>query len=281
MRYMKERMRQKEILVVPGVHDVMSSRLAEAIGFEAIGLGGLGMVASILGKPDIGVHTLTELVSMVRNIADEVEIPVMVDGDTGYGNPLNVIRTVREIESAGAAGITLEDQATPPNMTGRPVIPTPAMVNKIKAAVDTRKNENFVIMARTDAIIQYGFQEAIARGKSYEEAGADSILITRPTSMDELKKIASSFRVPTVVLMMERGPTPLLTVRELNEMGFSLVIYPISAVLAAMAAMRDVFQELREKGTTSAIMEKMASIQDLNKLLKENKWREFEKKYNA
>ena len=279
MRYLKERIQQKEVLLVPGVHDVLSSLLAEEAGFEAIGLGGLAMVASTLGKPDLGLHTLPELMTMVRNIMGEVEIPLLVDGDTGYGNALNVIRTVREIEAAGAAGIFLEDQVTPPNMSGRPVISIQEMVDKIKAALDTRRNDRFIVIARTDSTVAYGFEEGIKRGKAYEEAGADAILITRPQSLDELKTIASSFEAPTVALMIEGSPAPLLTVQELGEMGFSIVRHPFSAFMAAVSAMRRTFEELWKKGTTSAIMKDMASIQSVNTILKEGRWRELERKY--
>ncbi len=279
MRYLKERIQQKEVLMVPGVHDVLSSLLAEEAGFEAIGLGGLAMVAGALGKPDMGLHTLPELTTMVRNITEEVEIPLLVDGDTGYGNALNVVRTIREIEAAGAAGIFLEDQVTPPNMSGRPVIATQEMVDKIKAALDTRRNDSFIVIARTDSTVAYGFEEAMKRAKAYEEAGADAILITRPRSLDELKTIASSFEAPTVALMIEGSPAPFLTVQELSEMGFSVVRHPFSAFMAGVAAMRRAYEELREKGTTSAIMEGMASIQSVNKILKERQWRELEGKY--
>ena len=227
---------------------------------------------------------------MVKNIVDEVGVPLLVDGDTGYGNPLNAIRTVREIESAGAAGIFLEDQITPPNMTGRPVVPTQAMVDKIKAALDARRNENFMVIARTDAAVSCGFEEAIARSKSYEEAGADAILITRPSSLDELRKIASMVKIPKVVLMIEGTPppfmlgikpTPFLTVQELGEMGFEIVWHPLSAILTVAAAIKEVFLELKRAGTTSAVMAKMLPVEEVNQYLKEKQWREFEKKYGA
>ena len=206
----------KEILVMPGIYDGLSAVIAEKIGFKALCLGGYAASASLLGKPDISLLTLTEMTNHLRNITEVTDIPILADGDTGYGSILNVIRTVREFEKAGAGGLFIEDQVFPKrcgHMEGKQVIPAEDMVSKIKAALDTRIDEDMIIMARTDAYAVYGLDEAIRRANLYHEAGADMIFIEAPTTSDEMKRLNQAVSAPSLANMVEGGKTPLRTAK--------------------------------------------------------------------
>lgn len=271
---MAKRLRQllegSKILVAPGAHDALTARIIEQVGFEAVYLTGYGQAASHLGLPDVGLMTMTEILSRINNITRAVKVPVICDGDTGFGNVVNVVRTVQEYERAGAAAIQLEDQVFPKkcgHMTGRQVVPVEEMVAKIKAAAAARENKDLVIIARTDARTLFGIEEAVARGKAYEKAGADVIFIESPETEEELAYIASSFQVPVLANMVEGGRTPLLSVDELEKLGFSLVIYPASSVFLAAGAVKDLMEQLKKEGTTKGLMENMMSFEALNELL--------------
>lgn len=279
----KKRLRQllndKEILVAPGAHDALTAKIIEQVGFPAVYLTGYGQAASHLGQPDVGLLTMTEMLSRVSNMVSAVEVPVICDGDTGFGNVVNVMRTVREYEKAGAAAIQLEDQVNPKkcgHMTGRQVISKEEMTEKIKAAVAARRDPDFVIIARTDARTVLGIDEAICRGKAYEEAGADVIFIESPESVEEMKKVTASFHVPVLANMVEGGRTPLLTVKELAEIGYHLVIYPTSSIYITAQATMELMKEIMIKGTTKHLMEKMIPFGDFNNLIGLPKIREIE-----
>ncbi|MGB4313750.1 MAG: isocitrate lyase/PEP mutase family protein, partial [bacterium] len=249
----------KEILVAPGAHDVMTAKIIEQAGFNAVYMTGYGASATILGRPDVGLLTLTEMATQARNIANAVNIPVIADADTGYGNVVNVMRTVREYEKAGVACIQLEDQVAPKrcgHMLGRDVIPMEEMVAKIRAAVEARQDPDLMIMARTDARTNYGIEEAIRRGKAYEEAGADILFIESPENEEEMRLVGSSFNVPVLANMIEKGRTPLKTAKELEEMGFGLVIWPLSSLYVTAKAVRDLMVALKEEGTAANMMDK-------------------------
>jgi methylisocitrate lyase len=280
----KKRLRQllnnKEILVAPGAHDALTARIIEKVGFKAIYLTGYGQAASHLGQPDVGLLTMTEMLSRINNMVNAVEIPVICDGDTGFGNVVNVMRTVREYEKAGAAAIQLEDQVSPKkcgHMVGRQVISMEEMVEKIKAAVAARRDSDFVIIARTDARTVLGIDEAIKRGKAYEEAGADVIFIESPESVEEMKKVIASLEVPVLANMVEGGRTPLLSAKELEEMGFKLVIYPTASTYFAAGAMMELMKEIMTEGTTKHLIGKMISFNDFNNLMGLPKIKEIEK----
>ena len=236
--------------ILPGVYDPLLAKICEKIGFDALVMGGYGVAASHLGEPDVGYLTMTEMAERLRRICDAVDIPVLGDGDTGYGNPLSVQRTVREYEKAGAAAIMLEDQEWPKrcgHMEGKRVIPMEEHVQKIRAAVDARQNPEFLIMARTDARAIYGLDDAIRRAQAYRDAGADIIFVEAPQSVEELKEVAA--RVKNVALtanMIEHGRTPLLTPEELAEMGYSIVFWPCTAPYLVAKAAFTVFGELYE-----------------------------------
>ena len=216
-------------IVDPGPHDVETASTIEQTGFDAVYMTGYGTSASVLGRPDVGLLTMTEMVERARNIADIINVPLIADADTGYGDVINVIRTVREYEKAGVACIQLEDQVAPKkcgHMLGREIIPAEEMVRKIKAALDARTDPDFMIMARTDARTNYGYEEAIRRCKLYKEAGADIIFFESPESKEEMEKLNKELGdTLTLANMLEKGRTPLLNVAELEQLGFNLVIF--------------------------------------------------------
>ncbi|MGI6142390.1 MAG: isocitrate lyase/PEP mutase family protein [bacterium] len=260
----------KEILVAPGAHDVMTAKIIEQTGFNAVYMTGYGTSASVLGRPDVGLLTLTEMVTQARNIVNAVNVPVIADADTGYGNVVNVMRTVREYERAGVACIQLEDQVAPKrcgHMLGREVIPAEEMVAKIRAAVEARQDPDLMIMARTDARTNHGIEEAIRRGKAYEEAGADILFIESPENEEEMRLVGSSFNVPVLANMIEKGRTPLKTAKELEDMGFGLVIWPLSSVYVTAKAVRDLMVALKEQGTAANLLDSMIPFGEFNELI--------------
>ena len=267
---LRQLLAQKNILVAPGAHDALSAKIVEKAGFEAVYFTGYGQAASHLGGPDVGLMTMTEMVMRARNFAAAVDIPVIADGDTGFGNVINVIRTVKEYEAAGVAAIQLEDQVAPKkcgHMTGRQVVALEEMVGKIKAAVSARQDPDFVIVARTDARTNLGIEEALRRGKAFAEAGADVLFIESPESLEEMKLITSSFKIPVLANMVEGGRTPLMTAKELQELGYGLVIFPTSSTYITAQAVTRCMQELKTSGTTKALLNEMIPFQQFNELV--------------
>ena len=223
-----------DILVMPGAHDSLCARIIEAAGHKALTMGGYSISASLLGRPDVSLLTLTEMADCYRRVADLVDIPLFVDGDTGFGGVLNVRRTVKEFERAGAAGMFIEDQVFPKrcgHMKDKQVIPAHEMVAKVKAAVDARVDDDFVIMARTDALAVNGLEDAIERGNRYRMAGADLIFVEAPTSVDQMRAITSGIEAPTLANNIEGGRSPVLSARELQNIGYSAVVFPVAASL--------------------------------------------------
>ena len=281
---LRELLGRKEILVAPGAYDGLSARIIEKTGFEALYITGYGLSASVLGKPDTGLMTFTEMVSRVEAIAETVSIPIIADGDTGYGNAVNVARTVRGYEKAGAACIQLEDQVAPKkcgHMLGREVIPAAEMAGKIRAACDARRDDSFLIMARTDARTAHGIDEALERGHLYEEAGADILFIESPESTEEMARITSSFSRPVLANMVEHGRTPFLTASELQEIGYAAAIFPVGALYAAARAVMKVMKELKTAGTTRGSLEDMLPFGEFNELMDLGAIREMERKYGT
>jgi carboxyvinyl-carboxyphosphonate phosphorylmutase len=270
------------ILVAPGVHDPLVARIAEREGFDAVYMTGYGASASILGRPDVGLLTLTEMAERAARIADAVDVPLIADADTGYGNAVNVLRTIREYERAGVACIQLEDQVAPKkcgHMLGREVIPLPEMVGKIRAACDARLDDDLMIMARTDARTGLGIDAAIERGKAFEDAGADIVFIESPENVDEMRRITSSFGVPVIANMVEHGRTPFLSESELGEIGFDLAIFPVSSTYVIAKAVTELMQELKRDGSTKAFVDRMIPFGEFNELVGLPEVREMEKKY--
>jgi methylisocitrate lyase len=267
---------------MPGVFDALSARIAQNVGFDAMFQTGYGSAASLLGMPDYGFLNAGEMIDNARRIIRAADIPVIVDADTGYGNPLSVWRVVRDLESIGAAGIFLEDQVWPKrcgHMHGKNVIPTNDYILKLKAAQDARKSKDFIIVARTDARACRGLKEAIDRGNRYHKAGADVIFIEAPKSANELCQIAKEIDAPLVANMIEEGVTPNLSAKELFDMGYAISLFPLSALYAATFAMKEVLKELKQNGTTQQVHEKMVTFSDFNKLVELQRYRDLEKKF--
>ncbi len=282
---LKQLLHAEKLLVAPGAYDVLSAKIIEQAGFEAVYMTGYGTSASLLGEPDVGLLTMTEMVQRVGNIANAVEIPVIADGDTGFGNPLNVRRTVREYEKAGASAIQLEDQVAPKrcgHMLGREVIPVEEMVQKIKAAVDTRQDGDFVIIARTDARTNHGLEEALDRAKAYEDAGADVLFIESPESVDELRTINETFRAtPTLANMIEGGRTPLPSLDELEKLGFGIAIFPLGPLYTAAKAVGRYLDELKSVRSTASKVNDMIAFEDFNRLIGLPEYNTLEERYRA
>jgi carboxyvinyl-carboxyphosphonate phosphorylmutase len=272
----------KKIIVLPGVFDALSARIAEQVGFDAMFQTGYGSAAALLGMPDYGLLNAGETIDNARRIVQAVNVPVLVDADTGYGNPLNVWRLVRDLQSLGAAGIFLEDQIWPKrcgHMTGKDVISTDNYIPKLKAALEARKNKDFIIVARTDARAPLGLEEAIKRGEAYRKAGADVIFVEAPRSIEELKKIANNIDAPLVANMIEEGITPNLSAKELLKMGYRIAVFPLSGLYAATFAIKEVFIELKKNGMTKRRRKMMVTFKDFNKFVDLQRYMALEKTY--
>ncbi len=272
----------KDILVLPGAYDATAAKIIEKVGFKAVALGGYPATATLLGKPDISLLSLVEMVTYTRNIVEAVDIPVFTDADTGYGGVPNVVRTVREFEKTGVAGLFIEDQLFPKrcgHMEGKQVISVSDMIAKIKAAVDTREDPDFVIMARTDALGVLGIEEAIDRGNRYRQAGADLIFVEAPLSREDMVRINREIDAPTMAIQIEGGKTPLLTVKDLEQIGYNVVVYPISSLYAAAWAVRKLMEELMDRGTTRLFIDRMITFNNFNDLMGLDEVREKELYY--
>jgi len=240
-------------IAFPGVYDTLSAKIAQQAGFPMAFISGYSVAATSIGEPDMGLLTQTELIDRARRICMSVDIPIIVDADTGYGNPLNVYRTVKELMSAGAAGCFLEDQVWPKkcgHMRGKRVIEREEYLQKIRAAVDARNGGDFFIVARTDALAAVGLEEAIARVTAARESGADGSFVEAPQNIEQLAEIGRRCPAPNVANMIEGGRTPVLPSRQLAEMGFHLILYPLAGLYAAAHALQTVYQRLRVEGTT-------------------------------
>jgi methylisocitrate lyase len=274
-----------DIVVLPGAYDALSARLAERAGFSAMFTTGFGFSASLLGMPDFGLLTMSETMDRVRHVVDAVSVPVVADMDTGYGNPLNTRRTVREVVSAGAAGIILEDQEWPKkcgHFEGKRVIPAEDHAAKIRAAVDARGADDLVIIARTDARAPLGLDEAIRRVRMYRDAGADVLFVEAPQSVEELRAVrAATGDAPLFANMIEGGKTPLLTWQELQDLGYKMVVFPLSALLAAANAIAAVYEELYRTRTTAGVRDRLMGFHEFEELIGVPELRALEVRYGV
>ena len=249
---LRELLKGSHIVVAPGAYDGFSARLVEAAGFKAAYMTGAGTAASHLGQPDLGLTTLTEMATHAAHLAGCLSIPLIADADTGYGNVLNVVRTVREYERAGVAGLHIEDQVAPKkcgHIAGKQVIPTDEFCDKIRAASEYRTDPDLLIIARTDARAVTGLDDAIERGNRYAEAGADVIFVEAPQGMDEVQRIAREVKAPLLANMVPGGKTPAVKFSDLQRLGFRIVIYPAVCMGAAVAAIERALARLRERET--------------------------------
>ena len=263
-------MRLRELLARPGIirslgaHDVFTARIIEQAGLDMIFLGGFGVAASSFGLPDIGLTTLTEMTEAVRRMAGRVSIPIIADGDTGHGGPHNVVRTVRDFEQAGAAGILLEDQVSPKrcgHFEGKQIVSAEEMVAKLKTALAARRDPNFVVIARTDSLAIKGIDGAIARAKRYAEAGADVCFVEAPRSVDELRRIPREVNKPLLANMLTGGTTPILTVDELERLGYKIMVAPIETLMVAGAAIRKLIESLLAAGRVDRGQEMLSFVE--------------------
>jgi carboxyvinyl-carboxyphosphonate phosphorylmutase len=280
---LRELLRGPDPVLAPGAYDALSARLVEAAGFPCVYMTGFGSSASLLGRPDVGLLGMTEMVDNARRIAAAVEVPVIADADTGYGGPINVIRTVQEYERAGVAAIHLEDQVTPKrcgHLEGKQVVPCAEMVAKLQAAVDARGSSDLVLIARTDARAVEGLESALERARRYHEAGADVLFVEAPQSEEEVEAVAAALPgVPLLFNWAEGGRTPPLAYERLRALGFKLVIFPISALLAATGAVRRVLATIGAEGTPRAALAGLPSFKEFTDLVGLGEVQELEARY--
>jgi 2-methylisocitrate lyase-like PEP mutase family enzyme len=258
--------------MAPGAYDALSARLIEQAGFDVVYMTGFGTTASLIGRPDVGLLSGAEMVDNARRIVSAVDVPVIADADTGYGNAINVVRTVQLYEQAGVAGIQLEDQVMPKkcgHMSGKALIGADEMVGKLRAAVAARTDPDLVLIARTDAVAVEGLDAAIERARAFAEAGADVLFVEAPTSEDDIARVAEELAgvAPLVFNWAEGGRTPPLSLERIAELGFSLVIYPIGTLLAATAGIRSLLATLRTEGTPVSALDAVPTFEQFTDLI--------------
>ncbi len=274
---------EEKTLLVPGAYDALSAKILKQAGFRVVYMTGSGVTASLTGMPDVGILTMTEMVNQARNIVTAIDMPLICDADNGYGNPINVIRTVKEYERAGVAGIHIEDQVAPKkcgHFEGKQVIPAEEMVKKIEAAVYTREDDEFLLIARTDARSVKGLDEALKRARLYAEAGADMIFVEAPQSVDELKTISDKLSdISLLVNMVEGGKTPVLPFEDLKEMGFTIVLYPTSSIRAVARTLQELAVHLCRHQDTKRFETRLVTFEGRNKITNLAHIKELEKKF--
>jgi methylisocitrate lyase len=277
-------LREKGQLIMPGVYDALSAKIATKSGFEVIFITGYSLAATILGEPDFGILTQTEMLSAAQRICSVTDLPVIVDADTGYGNAINVIRTVDELIRIGAAGMFLEDQVWPKrcgHMKGKQVIPLEEQLKKLQAAIDAKRNRDFFIVARTDARQALGLNDAITRGIAFKKVGADAVFIEAPETKQEMIEIARCVPGPLVANMLERGVTPLMGPQELRDLGFALVVWPLAPLYSVAKSLNEVYTTLRRHGTTVNILDRLMPFDEFNRIVGlEEKYR-LDEKYRS
>jgi 2,3-dimethylmalate lyase len=263
---LRQLLREPGIIVAPGAYDCLTAKLIELEGFPALYMTGAGTSLTRLGKPDLGLATLSEMVSNAAAMASTVSIPLIADADTGYGGSLNVYRAVREYEKAGVAALHIEDQVFPKrcgHLDGKQVVAAEDMVIKLRAAVEARSDEDFVLIARTDALAVTGLDDTLRRCHAYAEAGADVLFVEAVRTREEIERIAREISVPLLYNFVEHGKSPLLSVAELQRLGFKLVIFPGSIMLAVLPLVREILGAIKRHGTTEALLGRMTNVVEL------------------
>ncbi|MBE1284437.1 MAG: carboxyvinyl-carboxyphosphonate phosphorylmutase [Rhodobacteraceae bacterium] len=283
---LRERLKSNSILMAPGVYDGLTANLAEQAGFEALYLSGAAVAYTRLGRPDIGLTSVTEMADTMSLIRDRVDLPVIIDADTGFGNALNAQRTMRLYERAGASALQVEDQTFPKrcgHLSDKSLISTAEMVGKIAAMVDARQNEDVLIIARTDAVATDGLDAAIERAERYVEAGADVLFIEAPRSGDELQMVAAHFsnRIPLLANMVEGGATPLQTASDLEKLGYSIVIFPGGIVRALAKTAGEYYESLHANGSNRPFADRMYDFDGLNERIGTSEMLERGRRYEA
>jgi len=281
---LKTILNRREATIFAGAANGLFGRIIEDLGYEAVYVTGAGIANMYLGAPDIGLTTLTEIANHVSAMADAVALPLLVDADTGFGNPVNVVRTVKVLERAGAAGLQIEDQVFPKkcgHFEGKDIVPLEDMISKVKAAVDTRRDGDLQIVARTDARAILGLQAAIDRAGAMIEAGADVTFVEAPTSAEELAQIVRSLSAPQVANMVFGGLTPELGQQTLAELGFGCVLYANAALQAALKASSDVLAALKREGSLASVADQLASFDVRQQAVDKPRYDEFERRYRV
>ncbi|MCX5796151.1 MAG: oxaloacetate decarboxylase [Elusimicrobia bacterium] len=274
-----------EILQLPCCHDGLSAKVLEQAGFKAISAAGYGLAGSLLGMPDIAVLTGSEMIDQYRNICDAVDLPVFVDIDTGFGDVNNVIRAVRDCEKAGAAGLFIEDQTYPKrcgHMAGKNVVPAEEFLPKLRAALWARQDPDFVVMARTDSRAVHGIEEALRRARLYARTGADMVFVEAVHTVEEMRSVNAALaesKTPSMANLIEGGKTPLLSAKELQELGYSVVVYPCASVFTAAKALRDWARHLKEHGGTADYLDHMLTFDEYFAFIGADAIREREKRF--
>ena len=282
MKKLRNLLKEDGPLVIPGIYDAIGAKIAEKVGFEAMFQTGYGTSATLFGMPDYGFIGATETVDNARRICRAVTAPVIVDSDTGYGNALSVWKLVKELESAGASGIFLEDQRWPKrcgHMQGKEVVSQEEYTEKLSAAIDARQNKDFIIVARTDARATNGLDDAIERAKENKKIGADVVFVEAPQSFEEMKKIGKEIKAPLVANMIEGGATPLKSAEELDKIGFKIILYPLSVLYANTFATMNILRELKNSGNTKKYKQKLVNFDQFNDIVELPKFKKMEKKY--
>ena len=279
---LKSKLAERKAITFPGAANAMFARVIEDLGFEACYVTGAGIANMHLGAPDIGLTTLTEIANATAAISDAIALPLLVDADTGFGNPVNMHRTVKVLERAGAAGIQIEDQVFPKkcgHFNGKDVIPLPEMIAKIKAAVDARRDQDFQIIARTDSRAIVGLDQAIERAQAFIDAGADVTFVEAPLSFEEMARIARELKAPQIANIVYGGKTPDPGRSALAEMGFAGVLYANASLQAALRAAYDVLGSLKEHGSLEHVADKLASFEERQRVVNKPLWDAMEARY--
>lgn len=275
-------MQRREAVIVPGAPNALFARAIEDLEFEAVYVTGAGVANMNHGIPDIGLTTVTEVANAVSSMADSVSLPLIVDADTGFGNPLNMYRTVRTLERAGACALQIEDQVFPKkcgHFSGKGVVPLADMIQKIRAAVDARNNSRVQIIARTDARAVEGLDAAIERANRFAEAGADVIFVEAPISLEEIRRIATEIQVPQIINIVHGGKTPPMSRVALRELGFSIALYANAALQAALKSVYSALGSLKETGSLKAAADTLASFDERQRVVRKDYWDDLERKY--
>ena len=282
-RLLRKILAREKTILIPGAYDAFSAKILKQGGFDVVYMTGSGVTASLLGMPDVGLLTMTEMINQARNIVNAIDMPLICDADNGYGNAINVIRTIKEYEGAGVAGIHIEDQVAPKkcgHFEGKQIVPAREMLKKIEAAADAREDDAFLLIARTDARSVSDLDEALKRARLYYKAGADMIFLESPQSVEELKRISQELSdVPLLVNMVEGGKTPMLPFEVFEKMGIKIVLYPTSGIRAVAKTMQDLAEHLFKNKDTREFEHRLVSFEGRNRITGLAKIKELEKRF--
>lgn len=279
---LRQILKDNDIVVAPGAYDPLSAKLIESAGFPVVYIGGYASSAAYLGEPDLGLMSFAEVVDNIRRTCRTVKVPVIADADNGYGNAINVVRTVRAFEEIGTAGLHIEDQVSPKkcgHIAGKQVVPTEEMVQKIRAAIHARNDSDFLIIARTDARAVTGFDDAVKRCHAYAAAGADMLFVDAPQSIKEIEIIGKAFRVPILFNAAITGKGPTISVSKARDLGFKLMIYPIELLMACCKLIKEMLDQMRERDGFEFMIDRMVKFNKFNEFIGMKRYQKLETKF--